>query len=261
MTEPSTSVARAKDQFGKVASRYRACAIFSHGEDLAWLTEAADLTGTEAVLDLGTGAGYTALALAPAAGRVVGVDPTPAMLQEARQLARERGRLNVDFVLGSAEELPFPDAHFTVVTCRYAAHHFADLATALREIMRVLRPGGRLLVVDSVAPSDPELDRWINELERHRDPSHVREYSLEEWATRLNELGLAFTLLRRWPLALEFDDWVRRSHAPGEEVRWLRTCLATAPPAARAQFQIEFEPTLRFSLLTALFAGQKAGGK
>lgn len=248
---------RVTAQFGPVADRYRACAIFSQGPDLEWIVQASALTGHESVLDVGTGAGHTALVLAGSARRVVCLDPTPEMLASARCLAEERGQTRVEFVVGAAEQLPFADGQFDLVSCRYAAHHFADLTAALREVCRVLRPGGRLVVVDNVAPSDPELERWINELERHRDPSHVHEFSLEEWATRLEDVGLTYTLLRRWPLPLEFQDWVGRSQTPEDEVRWLRTCLETASPAARHQFQIGFEPTLGFSLPAALFAADK----
>lgn len=138
------------------------------------------------------------------------------MVDTADQLAKERGIENVAFIQGDAEALPFPDASFDLVTCRMAAHHFPHPAHAVREAARVLKPGGRLLLLDLYAPDDPELDRFINELEKVRDPSHVLELTLPEWQRffRLAELTVQIILLP--DLYLDFEKWVERSHTPPE---------------------------------------------
>jgi ubiquinone/menaquinone biosynthesis C-methylase UbiE len=133
-------------QFGAVAASYSTSAVHTGGPDLTALIAAAALRGTERVLDAGCGTGHTALALAPNAATVVGVDLTPAMLAEGTRMAGERGLTNVQFVRGDVERLEFPAASFDLVTSRYSAHHYPRPLAALREFARVLRPGGRLLL-------------------------------------------------------------------------------------------------------------------
>ncbi len=130
----------------------------------------APLAGDERAVDVGTGAGTLALALAPLVGEVVGVDLVPELLEEARRGAPA----NVTFVEGDATKLPFDDFSFDLSCSRRTLHHVGRPELALSEMARVTRPGGRIFVDDQIAPLDPlaafELDRF----ERARDPSHHR---------------------------------------------------------------------------------------
>ena len=130
----------------------------------------APLEGDERALDVGTGAGTLALALAPLVREVVGVDLVPELLEEARRDAPA----NVTFVEGDAAKLPFEDFSFDLVCSRRTLHHVSRPELAVAELTRVTRPGGRIFVDDQIAPVDPlaafELDRF----ERARDPSHHR---------------------------------------------------------------------------------------
>src|SRR5262245_49537523 len=112
-------------QFGPVAAAYATSGVQRGGPELTAMLEAAKLRGDERVLDVACGAGHTALAFAAGAAEVVAVDVTEAMLATGRRLAEEQAVTNVTFQPGDAEALPFPDASFDLVTCRYAAHHFA----------------------------------------------------------------------------------------------------------------------------------------
>ena len=176
-------------QYGKQASRYAASASHAGGPDLARLIELLRLARTDAVLDVATGTGHTALALAPHVASVIGLDPTEQMLAEARRLAAERAILNVSFLVGQAERLPFPDASFDVVTVRRAPHHFQSIPVALLEMRRVLRPGGKLGLVDQLTAHDPEAVELMERFERRRDPSHVRALGVDEWRETLAAAG------------------------------------------------------------------------
>ena len=241
----------------EVAAAYARAPLFAAGEDLAVLVEAAALTGVERVLDLGSAAGHVALALAPRARLVLGLDPALAMLREAQRLTAARGVTNVVPIAATADPLPFPDEAFDLVTCRYAAHHFPDLPGALWEVARVLRLGGRFLVVDTIAPEDPALDAFINEVERTRDPSHAHDYRLSQWADALAGFGLRYELLARWELPLLFADWVARVGTPPANVGRLEALFDAAPPAAIEAFGIAPPPARAFHLHAALFAGAR----
>jgi ubiquinone/menaquinone biosynthesis C-methylase UbiE len=128
------------------------------------------LAGTERVLDIGTGAGAFALALASLVREVVGVDIVPELLAEARKRAPE----NVEFIEGDAGALPFDDDSFDLVTTGRTLHHVPRPEVVLAEANRVLRPRGTMLVVDQIAPVDPMAAIELNRFERTRDPSTTR---------------------------------------------------------------------------------------
>lgn len=128
--------------------------------------------GDESAVDVGTGAGALALALAPLVHEVVGVDRVPELLAKARERA---ARLpNVSFVEGDAERLPFDDFSFDLAATLRTLHHVARPEVVLAELVRVTRPGGRLLVIDQIAPDDPLAALAVDRFERARDPGHTR---------------------------------------------------------------------------------------
>lgn len=248
----------ARRQFGRQAAHYAASITQSGGVSLDLVAAWADLRPTDVALDIATGAGFTAFVLAAKARFVLATDVTPEMLSQARHGAEQRGLRNVCFALSAAEQLPCPAAGFDVVTCRMAAHHFADVLRFTAEAYRVCRAGGQVLFVDTVAPEDRRLATLMNEIERRRDPSHVRNYAPSEWQALFEEQGFA---LDPWALVLtelEFDDWVRRSGTPPQEVAALRPLLETAAPDAAAAFHIRPEGRqLRFAWDTIVLAARK----
>ncbi len=126
--------------------------------------------GDERALDVGTGAGTLALALAPLVREVVGVDVVPELLERARANAPA----NVRFVEGDATSLPFDAASFDLVCCRRTLHHIARPELVVAQLARVTRPGGRVFVDDQIAPVDPLVALELDRFERARDPSHTR---------------------------------------------------------------------------------------
>ena len=241
-------------QFGPVAAAYATSSVHASGADLEAMIEAAGLRGDERILDVAAGAGHTALAFAPRVAAVVAVDLTEAMVATGRRLADEQGIANVTFVQGDAEHLPFPDASFDRVTCRYAAHHFPRPAAVAREWARVLRPGGRLLLVDVVSPDDPAADTVLNAAEVLRDPSHVRDHTVGQWVAMLEDAGFAVDDVGRFPLRLTFDSWTDRMRTPAATAAQIRALYAGAPASVRETLAIEADGT--FTCPVALLHGR-----
>jgi SAM-dependent methyltransferase len=244
-----------RQQFGPVAAAYVTSAVHAGGPDLAAMLAAAAQRGDERVLDVAAGAGHTALAFAPLVASVVAVDLTEPMLAVGRNLAAERGIANATFTLGDAEHLPFPDEAFDLVTCRYAAHHFPRPAAAVQEWARVLRPGGQVLLVDTIAPDDLTTDTILNAAEILRDPSHVRDHTIGQWVAMLGTAGFAVEDLGRFPLRLSFGSWIERMRTPELAASQIRALFAAAPASVREMLRIEDDGT--FTVPVALLRGRQ----
>jgi ubiquinone/menaquinone biosynthesis C-methylase UbiE len=244
-------------QFTPVAANYATSAVHVAGPDLTAMLDAANVRGDERALDAGCGPGHTALAFAPRIAEVVALDLTEAMLAQGRKLARDRGITNIAFQRGDVERLPFPDASFDLVTSRYSAHHYPHPLAALREFARVLKPGGAFLVVDVVAPEAPAQDTFLNAIELLRDPSHVRDHTMEQWRGMIESAGFAAETLGSWPLRLEFESWVARMNTPFLAITQIRALIDGAPREVRAALTIE--EGYSFSVTTALLKGRLGG--
>ena len=228
----------ARRQWAAVAGRYGAGWKQASAPDLGWLVAALDAAPTDHALDVGTGGGHAAFALAPAVASVAAIDPTPEMLAVASRLAAERGIANVAFTRATADALPFPDASFDVAISRFSIHHWPQPGPAFREMGRVVRPGGRLALVDMLAPEDGPLDTFLNAVELLRDPSHARSLRASEWLALLEAAGFAAHLERAWELEHDVDTWLVQTAPAGWRVDAVRALLRDAPPAAREHFGI-----------------------
>jgi ubiquinone/menaquinone biosynthesis C-methylase UbiE len=228
-----------RETFGKNAESYVSSASHAAGPDLQRLVEWAAPMADDYALDVSTGGGHTALALAPSVGRIVAGDLTPRMLAAARDFLTSQGVTNADFIVADAERLPFLDATFSLVTVRIAPHHYTDVQAAALEISRVLRSGGRFVLVDTISPEDSELDAALNNWERRRDLSHVRNYTKSEWLAFLGRVGLHVThseVLRR---AHDFQPWVERLRVPADDAAELERDILAAPERVREYFDVQ----------------------
>lgn len=208
------------------------------GRELQLVVDFAAPKGTERVLDIGTGAGHTALALAPRVHSVVLTDPVPTMLATAQRLFAEAGVRNAEFAEAIAERLPFPDASFDIVTTRLAAHHFDDMALAFHEMVRVLRPGGVLIFIDTLAPEDPESAAYQDEVETLRDPTHRRIYTQREWISFAEEAGLRVAKLEVVRKAHDFEPWLERGGEDEATKERVRARFLDAPASAVRDLEI-----------------------
>lgn len=175
--------------FGERAARYTTSAAHTDPQVLARVVGLAAPGRDWQVLDVATGTGHTAFALAAHVRAVIGIDLTVEMLAESRKLQAARAISNVTFGLADVHALPFASGTFNLVTCRRAAHHFSRIGQALGEIARVLRAGGRVVIDDRSVPEDDFVDACMNRLDRYHDESHVREYRASEWRRLLEDHG------------------------------------------------------------------------
>lgn len=243
-------------QFGAAASDYAASPVHTSGPDLDAMLAAAALRGNERVLDVGCGTGHTALSFASGAREVVALDLVPAMLEQGRRLAAERGRSNLRFERGDAEKLPYEADAFDLATSRLAAHHYPNPRSALCEVARVLRPGGTLLLVDTISPEDRAQDAFLDAIERTRDPSHVRNWSVPEWESMLAHAGFAPGHGGTWWRRLDFAAWVERMHTPPEAVARLKRIMDAAPLEVKRAFGLGAHGDYDFDIPIALLRGE-----
>jgi ubiquinone/menaquinone biosynthesis C-methylase UbiE len=229
----------AQRMFGAQAPVYAASAVHINDASLELMQQFAAQSTYGWAVDLGTGAGFTAFAMARYARWVLAIDPTLPMLHQARRGGLERRLTNLGLSQNVAEALPISSGSVDLVTSRVAAHHFADLDKVLDEVRRVLRPGGVLLVADSVAPEDGPAADWMNDVELRRDFSHVRDRKVSELESMLARCRMPIVQREFTRIHLQFNNWVERTATPQEEVVRLRRDFLKAPAAVQEAFQIQ----------------------
>jgi ubiquinone/menaquinone biosynthesis C-methylase UbiE len=228
-------------QFGRSAQDYVESALHKSGKDLDILVKMAELTGEEKVLDVATGGGHTANALAPYSKEVVALDLTPEMLKAAERFVTSNGHLHVKFVQGDAEKMPFGESSFDVVTCRIAPHHFPDIKAFVSEVARLLKPGGLFLLDDNVAPEKDEWDTFYNKVEKWRDPSHYRAHKKTEWLKLIEENGFEIEQTLGLHKTFLFDSWFDRMKLAKEEKVRLSEFMLNAGADIKQKFRFTIQ--------------------
>lgn len=227
------------DQFSPQAAAYVTSAVHAAGEDLEALKAFAAECRFGRVLDLGCGGGHVSFSLAPLAGDVVAYDLSDAMLAAVAKEAAARGLANVSTRQGKAEKLPFADASFDFVATRYSAHHWQDVPAALREVHRVLKPGGTVIAMDAVAPDAVLCDTFLQTIEMLRDPSHVRDYSVGQWVKMLTAAGFTCEAPVRRKVHIDYPSWIARMQTPTVLAEAILALMAKAADEVRAHFALE----------------------
>lgn len=231
MSEFNDSKALSIKRFNRFAPRYVTSATHAQGPELERLVGIVNPHPDWVMLDVATGGGHTALRFAPLVKRVVAMDFTPAMLNAAKEFIIATGVKNVSFRLADAEDLPFSDEIFDLVTCRIAPHHFPDAFRFVMESVRVLKPGGTLLVQDHALPEDEAAARYIDAFERMRDPSHNRAFSESEWIGMFYAAGLTVEHTEQIVKRHEFQPWAERQACTPLVVAQLVQMVEKAPKA------------------------------
>jgi SAM-dependent methyltransferase len=189
------------DVWSARAELYRQSGAHSGGADLDLVVEWA--AGLRTAIDVATGGGHVARRLREAGLEVVSCDPSPGMRPD---------------VICFAEELPFAEGSFDLAVTRVAAHHFADVALAVRELARVA--SNRVVVVDNLY-----MGERAEEAERIRDPSHVRNYSEPEWRAFFEAAGLEVEDVRTFDFPIELEPWLARTECAGEDAERVRELM------------------------------------
>lgn len=255
MSEAKSHEVLVGGQFGAQAAAYLTSAVHAQGEDLTALVSLVDGRKDARVLDLGCGGGHVTFNVAPQVREIVAYDLSPEMLAVVARAAKERGLANVTTQQGVVERLPFTEKSFDAVLSRYSAHHWRDVDQALREAARVLKPGGIVAVVDSVAPGLPLLDTYYQAIELLRDCSHVRSYSRSEWEAALARAGLVAVETRQYRVRLDFKSWVERMRTPAVQVEAIRALQKSVSDAITRYFATEADGS--FAINVALIEARK----
>jgi len=191
------------DLWSDRADAYRTSAIHSQGPDLDLTVEWCEPGPGVTVLDVATGGGHVARRLRELGATVVTVDPAPGMKADTT---------------APAEDLPFADGSFDAVACRVAAHHFADVLQAVKEMARVAKH--RVVICDNTFVSESS-----EEADRIRDPSHVRNYGAPEWHSFFELAGLDVAAEEFMQRPLEIQPWLDRAQTPPQDQPRVRELL------------------------------------
>jgi SAM-dependent methyltransferase len=219
------------------------------GADLRTLAESIAATPGATVLDMGCGAGHASFAVAPHAKEVVAYDIAAPMLATVAAAAKDRGLGNIRTQQGAAEKLPFDDHTFDWVISRMSAHHWHDVAAALAQVRRVLKPGGKVLFIDIAGIDHALLDTHIQAIELLRDGSHIRDYRADEWIALFKAAGFEASIRERWRIDIEFSSWVARMRTPQPRVVAIHSLWRSSPDEVRHYFDVKEDGSFKLDAL------------
>lgn len=200
---------RILDQFTRQAVPFANAPAIRNQEALNRIVQMAHAGAEDTVLDVACGPGLLVCAFARVVKHATGIDLTPAMLEQAKKIQQQQTLNNVTWQQGDVLPLPYETGHFSIVSARFAFHHFIDPLAVLKEMRRVCRRGGRIVVADST-PAASKADAF-NAMERLRDPSHVRAMPLEEQCALFERAGLGPPNVERYRLEGELEDLLKAS--------------------------------------------------
>jgi len=240
-----------RKKFGQRASEYRFSSTHGNPMDLERMINLIKPTSDDIALDVATEGGHTAIALAKYVNQVVAIDITPEMLAEAKMASNQEGISNITFRVEDVHNLNISDCQFDIVASRFAVHHFSDVNRALREMCRVLKPGGKFYILDCSVFDGEEPEKEINLIELLRDSSHQCSYSPRLWHQLLEKLPLTIDhtslLKEQYELPRWFDRMGTDQNSREEIFRKLNSLSAEGK--VRYPFGDDYITTYRFEIL------------
>jgi len=218
-----------RDQFTRQARAFNSAAPIANVDALQLIVDAGKPGPEDRVLDVACGGGLVGRAFAPHVRHATGIDVTPAMLDEARRAAAQNGLTNTSWDQGDVTTLPYADESFSIVATRFSFHHFVDPLRVLKEMARVCKPGGRIVVADSCPSEDAAKAAAFNRLEKLRDPSHTRALPLSEIKALFDAAGLGEPQVVFSELRDVVSNLLARSFPnPGDDVKIVAMFRASA---------------------------------
>jgi ubiquinone/menaquinone biosynthesis C-methylase UbiE len=255
----SNSKKLSQERFGQFAERYVQSQHHAKGYDLDRLVEIAQPQKTWQALDIATGGGHTALKFAPYVAHVTVTDITPRMLEQAQTFITSQVD-NVSFKIADAEDLPFEDETFDLVTCRIAPHHFPDVAKFVSEAARVLKAGGLFLLQDQLLPEEKTIANIIEHFEKVRDPSHHCAFPLSQWIAMFEAAQLSVEHTEEITKRQQLIKWAKVQDNSEETIAELVNIVSAAPKGLRTWMQPEAWETKEASFTHhhVIVAGRKS---
>ncbi|HCA5035442.1 TPA: class I SAM-dependent methyltransferase [Acinetobacter baumannii] len=230
-------------QYSDKSEAYLKSSVHAQGIEFSKMQNLVAQYNFKNLLDLGCGGGHVTYHLAPFTDKITAYDLTPEMVHIVSEQSKEKGLSNVSTQIGMAESLPFDDQTFDCIISRYSAHHWQNVRQAMDEIHRVLQTNGKVIIFDIVGSSNPILDTFLQTIEIMRDPSHVRDYSLEEWMSFAEYAGFHVEAIESQQLELNFQTWVERMKTPSEVVAAIRYLQTQMSNPVKDYYQIQDDGT------------------
>ncbi len=219
----SSNQAEIREAFSRQAGNFESNRMnFSNKEYLSYAVSKIAPQKTNTVLEVAAGTCACGRAIAPFVTKVTCLDMTPAMLSVGKDAAEKEHLKNIDFFIGDAAELPFPDCSFDIVLSRLAFHHFPNIEQPFAEMVRVLKPGGKLVLIDMEA-AEETLRETEDEIERMRDPSHVRILSRTEMLSLYRKTGLPVSFCETIRMPMILQNWLDHTKTPEPIQKEIRT--------------------------------------
>ena len=240
------------EQFGSQADMYLTSSVHAFGQEFAEVESLVQQFDSPHVLDLGSGAGHISFYAAPFAQQVTAYDLSKDMLKIVADSAKQKNLDNITTVKGIAESLPFADDYFDVVISRFSAHHWQDVPLALREMHRVCKPNGKVMMIDIMAPANPLYDTFLQTIEMLRDNSHVRNYSSSEWQQMFNRAGFNVSQTQTHKLKLEFNSWITRMRTPEPYITAIRKLQQNIGQEVKSYYNIQANGTFTTDVFTLI---------